>query len=405
MPSYRYKAVDAKGHLVRGHIVAFNEGEVEEQLDQRGLCLIQCSIPRESTIGKWIGDRGVKARAIIEFYYRFSQTLDLGLPVLNALEENSQFLPSIRLRKILGEIKASIEGGRSLYDAMSRFPKVFKPLDLAIVNLGEQSGELPKCLKDVAEFHEWRQGIKSVLKKATIYPAFILLTIVAVIGVWVGYVLPQMVGVIKELGVKLPSVTMTVLQLSNLFRSFWLWFVVGVLVGIGLFVMVLKTEKGGRFFHKHFLNIPFAGKIAQQIALTRLCHHFATMFSAGMLLGGIFETLSRNALGNRYLEDKLRAIHRRIEQGEPISLAFENVDGFPSLLLGALRNGETTGTLDKTLNRLGDYYDTEVKRSVQSLVSAIEPMTIIILGGVFGLIVLSILLPLYDVVGEFGKAY
>jgi type IV pilus assembly protein PilC len=129
------------------------------------------------------------------------------------------------------------------------------------------------------------------------------------------------------------------------------------------------------------------------------------MFSAGMLLGSIFETLSRHALGNRYFEEKLRVVHRRIEQGEPISLAFENVEGFPSLLLGALRNGETTGTLDKTLNRLGDYYDTEVKRSVQALVSAIEPMTIIILGGIFGLIVLSILLPLYDVLGEFGKAY
>jgi type IV pilus assembly protein PilC len=129
------------------------------------------------------------------------------------------------------------------------------------------------------------------------------------------------------------------------------------------------------------------------------------MFRAGMTINAIFEILTDNVLGNRYLEDRLTHVFRVVQRGQSISSAFESAGGFPPLLLGGIKNGETTGTLDDSFSRLGDYYDGEVKRSVQAMINAIEPLTIIILGGVFGLIVLSIMLPLYDVVGNLGKAY
>jgi type IV pilus assembly protein PilC len=129
------------------------------------------------------------------------------------------------------------------------------------------------------------------------------------------------------------------------------------------------------------------------------------MHEAGMNIKGIFDILQDNALGNRYLEDKLKLAYGLIQQGKPIAESFESAGGFPSLLLGAIKNGEKTGTLSSSFNRLGDYYDREVKRSVQVMVNSFEPLTIVILGGVFGLIILSIMLPLYDVIGQIAKAY
>jgi type IV pilus assembly protein PilC len=151
--------------------------------------------------------------------------------------------------------------------------------------------------------------------------------------------------------------------------------------------------------------MPLVGKVTQNIALARLGHYFATMYNAGMTINIIFETLTDGVLGNRYLESRMIAAYQEIQQGVTIASSFKKAGGFPLLLLSGIKNGETTGTLDESFKRLGEYYDGEVKRSVQLMLSNIEPITIFILGGVFGLIILSILLPLYDVMGELGKAY
>jgi type IV pilus assembly protein PilC len=136
-----------------------------------------------------------------------------------------------------------------------------------------------------------------------------------------------------------------------------------------------------------------------------MSHNFATMYSSGMNIHDIFDVLTDNVLGNRYLEECLADAFNEIQGGQSISAAFEATGSFPPFLLGAIRNGELTGTIDDAFNRLGDYYDVEVKRTVEAMINAIEPMTIILLGGVFGLIALSIMLPLYDVVGQVGQAY
>jgi type IV pilus assembly protein PilC len=205
--------------------------------------------------------------------------------------------------------------------------------------------------------------------------------------------------------VNIPAVTTAVLRLSQFVKGNWLWLVVLAAAPVGGLWVALKSRRGALQVHRWILKIPLIGTIVQNVAMARLCHNFATMLAAGISIQAIFETLSSYALGNRYLEDRLREAFRAIERGETITSAFDAAGGFPSLLLGAIRNGEETGTLDETFQRLGDYFDGEVKRTVQSLVSAIEPLTLVALGGVFGLIVLSVLLPLYDVMGSMGNTY
>jgi type II secretory pathway component PulF len=404
MPNYRYKAVDSTGRVVKGTTIALDEAQVEKNLIGAGLDLIHCTALRQNA-GTRILQRGIKPRTLVEFYHRFSQTLEVGLPVLSALDENARYLPSPTMRKISGEMKAAIEGGRTLYEAMQRYPRYFQKLDLALIRIGEQTGGMAKSLKNLAAFLEWKEDIRSTIRKAAIYPTFVVLAIVCVIAVWIGYVLPQMVSVLSEMEVTIPAVTAIVLRISQFVKAQWIWLCVAAVVPVGILLGGLKTRRGALLIHEWVLKIPLVGTIVQNVAMARLCHNFATMLASGISIQYIFETLSTNALGNRYLEDRLRRAFRAIEGGDSIAGGFETAGGFPSLLLGAIRNGEETGTLDDTFQRLGDYFDGEVKRTVQSMVSAIEPLTLVALGGVFGLIVLSVLLPLYDVMAGLGNAY
>nr|HID58190.1 type II secretion system F family protein [Desulfobacterales bacterium] len=406
MPKYRYQAIDDSGKLFRGTVIAFNEADLEARLTQQGLTLIKSKQVKQGRWALQLARRRVKPRLLSEFYRRFSQTLDMGLPILTGLEENAKAIPSKPLREIIQEIKVALEGGNTLYEAMRRFPQVFHKLDLGIIRMGEESGVLPQSMKDLADFLEWKENIRSTIKRATIYPSFVMVTITAVIGVWVGYVLPQMAGVLTEMGITLPGTTKYVLRTSLFIKRNWPWIIGGVFtVMISLYILQ-KTQKGGILFHKYLLKVPITGGIAMNMALARLSHNFATMYRAGMPLNDIFEILTDNVLGNRYLELQLAKAFEQVQRGQSLAQGFENAGGFPPLLLGAVKHGELTGVLDDSFKHLGDYYDSEVRRTVQMLIEAMEPLTLFVLGGVFGLIVLSILLPLYDVIGgQLGKAY
>jgi type II secretory pathway component PulF len=401
MPKFRYRAIDDGGRLVKGSAIAASDKELEANLAGKQLTLVSSHVQTDGLLGKSILGERIGKRDIIEFYHRLYQTLELGLPMLSALEENAVQLPSKAMRRIVDEMRITIENGNTFTEAMSRFPKVFGRLEMAIIRMGEQTGVLPKCLRDLSDFLEWKEDIRSTVKRAAIYPSFVIIVIVAVIGVWVGYVLPQLAGLLSQMGVKLPAMTRFVLLLSDFCKEWWAVMALAALLsGIAAY-WFQRTDKGGVLCHRQVLNLPVIGGVISNIAMARLSHNFSTMYQAGMSINGIFEILSENVLGNRHLEKLLKNAFNAIQQGDSISDGFEKAGGFPPLLLGAVRNGESTGTLDVSFERLGIYYDREAKRTVQTMIATIEPMSIILLGGIFGFIVLSILLPLYDVIGRF----
>lgn len=401
MPKFKYQAIDNTGRLVKANRIAGSERELEAKLAEKGLTLVTSRVhTKRSSGGGLFGDRIVK-RDVIEFYLRLHQTLDLGLPMLAALEENAVQLPSKGMRRVVDDVRNAIANGNTFTDAMSRFPKVFDRLDVSVIRMGEETGVLPRCLKDLAAFLEWKEEMRATIKRAAIYPSFILVVIVAVIGVWVGYVLPQLADLLLQMGVALPGVTRAILGLSRFVGEWWATLLAGLLLTAAGVFLIQRTDRGGVLVHRRILDLPIIGRVLANIALARLSHHFATMYQAGLSINGIFDILAQNALGNRYLEKLLRKAFDAVQRGDSIADGFEKAGGFPPLLLGAIRNGETTGTLDVSFQRLGNYYDREAKRTVQSMIAAIEPMSIMTLGGIFGLIVLSILLPLYDVIGNF----
>jgi type II secretory pathway component PulF len=405
MPSYLYKAINENGDLFKGQLTAFDEFDLEKRLQEKGLAFISCKVNKDASVSNLFGGNSVKPRMVIEFYYRLAQTMNMGLPMLTSLEDDSMLMPSKAMRKIVQETRVAVESGKSLHESMSRFHKVFGKLDMNIIRMGEETGKLPKCLNDLALFLEWKEETKSTIKRATIYPVFILIVILGVIGVWVGYVLPQISAMLSGMGIALPEITKIILIISLFLQNFWAYLLGGFVLVIFAMFLYHRTPHGSINIHHYLLKIPILGDILANAAYARLCHHFATMHETGMNVKSIFDILQDNALGNRYLEDKLRLAYGLIQQGQPIADSFRSCGGFPPILLGAVKNGELTGTLDSSFNRLGDYFDREVKRAVHVMTNTFEPMAIMVLGGVFGLIVLSILLPLYDVIGQIGKAY
>jgi len=406
MPRFRYTAIDREGKVVKGEVVVLDEKQVEQRLALQHLTLIRTSAVNQgkSLFSPQPGGK-IKPRLLIEFYYRLGQALQLGMPLIAALDENARLLPSKALAYVIDELRVSIEAGNTIYDAMKRFPKVFSRLDLATIRMGEQSGNLPRSIQDLTDFLEWKENFRAIIKRATVYPSFILVTITAVLGVWVGYVLPQMAKLLQDMGLELPAITQFILSTSFFLQDNWSVMLAAMVIMVAALVLYRKTPAGSLATDRLLLRIPVIGEIVLQLGLARLCRSFAIMFASGLSITAIFDILTDSIVGNRFLEEKVKDARHFIEAGRTIADGFQETGSFPPFFIGAVRNGENSGTVDRALQRLSQYYDTEVKRTVQLFLDALEPATFILLGGVFGLIILSIMLPLYDLINQLGQSY
>lgn len=399
MENYRYVAIDDNGQVVRGMIVSHNEKVLDDYLRRIGLTLIHCKAVQDSFLTRVNASGRVKPRLLGLFYSRLSEALAIDLPIISVLEENAMALSSPALRRVILEIKMHMEEGQGMAESMQKFPRVFSDLEVSLIAMGEETGTLPQALKELAEYIEWRENLKSTVKTASIYPTFVLAALTAVIAVWIGYILPQMAQLIVDMGGHVPWMTRALLVISNGLQKYW---ILGLawLCGVSIaFVLFKRSPRGGLLFDQWLLSVPRIGQVAENIALTRLTKNFSVMMKGGMPINRIFEILARGVLGNRYLEQRLNVVQGHLQRGLRLSECFDRSGGFPLILIGEVRNGENTGTLERSFERIASFFDQEAKRSVQGMISAFGPLVVLVLGVVFGVVILSVLLPLYDVIG------
>lgn len=405
MPEYKYQAITQRGRAIKGQITANDELELETILSEKALTLVSFKEKSAGLPFLKARSKNVPLRALGEFYHRLAQSLHMGIPVVVALKETSEVLPSPYLAEVSLKLKDSIESGRGLSEAMAQYGHIFQELDLGLLRLGEQTGKLPGALENLAAYIEWKEDLRSTIKRAVIYPSFIMLSIVAIVAVWVGYVLPQMAGLLKEMGVELPQLTLLLLDTSEFLQNYWLELIVGIIATVLGIYLALKHPIIKFYFHRYLLKVPVIGKTIMGLGLARLSRNFATAYRSGMGILNILDMLTQNVVGNLYLETALIGVRQDVEMGRTLTESFQFAEAFPPMLIGAVKSGESTAGLDTSFERLGNYYDTEVKRNVQALIAALEPITLMVLGGIFGMIILSILLPLYDVMGAAQGGY
>jgi len=292
-------------------------------------------------------------------------------------------------------------GGSSLSDALSRHPAIFSDLYVSMVKAGEASGSLVQVLQHLTDFLEWQDGLSSEIKRATIYPATVLISVVALIGVLVGFVFPRILPVILNLKVPLPFITRAVMAVSNFIRYGWYWI---LLAAASFFVLVrfLRASKDGRWVLDAIkLRLPVIGGLVEQVCLSRFAHHLGILLRTGVDISQSL-SIAERVVGNAVIAQAVVEAREKVIQGGSLWRSLQETGVFPPLVIRMIFVGETTGTIDSTLERVTQFYDREVPATVKKLFAFLEPLIIIFLAVIVLVVALSVFIPLYSALGKIG---
>jgi type IV pilus assembly protein PilC len=398
MPLMQYKAMDERGRISSGRLEAANAADLELRLERMGLDLVNFAEAKIRTSAS-SGAR-VPRRELIGFCFQLEQLLSSGVPVLDALVDLRDSVEDRNLREVIAGMIESIEGGKTLSGAMDEFPQIFDGVFVNLVRAGEFSGQMGAVLQKITETLKWQDEQAAQAKKLLMYPTFVGLVVVLVLAFLMTYLVPQLVGFIKNMGQELPWHTQALIGVSNFFVGYW-WAIVISPVLIGMTVMMLyKVSPEFQYAVDDFkLRVWVIGPILKKIILARFANYFALMYASGITVLECVR-ISEGLVGNKAIEEATRRAGRQIADGAGISAGFESTGLFPPLVLRMLRVGENTGALDAALLNISYFYNRDVDESMQRLQAMIGPVMTVVLGGVLGWVILSVLGPIYDLISQ-----
>ncbi len=398
MALYAYKAIDGTGKNVLGRAEASNLFDLEQRLARMGLDLI--SGAPSSQKSRLVGGTKIKRQELINFCFHLEQLSSAGVPVTEGLIDLRESLDVPRFRQVVGGLVEAIEGGRTLSQALGEYPEVFSRVFVSLIRSGEQTGRLPEVLKGLSDSLKWEDELAAQTKKLLMYPAFVGGTVMLVVFFLMIYLVPQMTGFIRNMGQEMPLQTVLLIAVSDLCVKYW-WAM--ILVPIAAWFGVKAAARSNPAFAyalDHYkLTVPLIGPILRKIILSRFASSFAMMYSAGITVLDAIRS-AEEIVGNRPLENALRTVGQQIAEGKNMTLAFQDANLFPPLVLRMLRIGESTGGLDTALLNVSYFYNREVRESVARLQAMIEPALTLILGAVLGWVMLSVLGPIYDTISK-----
>jgi type IV pilus assembly protein PilC len=398
MPLYTYKAIDTHGKNVIGRVEAVNLFDLEQRLSRMELDLVS-GAPTSQT-ARLIGGGKVARQDLINFCFHLEQLSSAGVPVLEGLVDLRESIENPRFREVVAGMVESIEGGRSLSQALAEFPEVFSKVFVSLVRSGEQTGKLADVLKSLTESLKWEDELASQTKKLMMYPAFVGGAVMIVTLFLMIYLVPQMTGFIRNMGQEVPLQTKILILVSSFFVNYWWTLFIGPLVLWGVFQYLIKTNPAFQFaFDGWKLRVPMLGPILRKIILSRFAASFAMMYSSGITVLEAIRSCEE-IVGNKPLEAGLRTAGQQIAEGKNMTVAFQDLGIFPPLVIRMLRIGENTGALDTALLNVSYFYNREVRESIGKLQAMIEPAMTLILGAILGWVMLSVLGPVYDSISK-----
>ena len=394
MAAYYYKAVDQLGRPAFGQLDAQNEVDLEIRLARMGLDLITFRPAKKSA--SLMNSSRVSHQDLVMFCFQMEQLSSAGVPLLDCLHDMREYNPNPYFQKILGAISAEVEGGKMLSQALAEHPKVFNEVFVSLIEAGEKTGQLPVVFNNLFETIRWQDELVTQTKKLLTYPAFVGVVVFAAVAFLMTYLVPQMVGFLKNMGQELPLNTKILIAVSNAMVSYW-WVFLGVpaLLFFGLFYAISTNPVARYRFDRVKLNMPITGPILHKIIMARFARYFALMYQTGIpILDAI--KISEKIVSNRVVADALGRVQTQINAGDAMSESFRNAGIFPPLVVRMIKVGENTGALDKALLNVSYFYDRDVKDSLEKMLKMIEPALTVILGLILGFIMMSVLGPVYD---------
>ena len=398
MPLYTYKAIDATGKAVIGRVDAGNVFDLEQRLARMGLDLVTGAPTAQKN--RLIGGSRIPRQDLINFCFHLEQLASAGVPIVEGLIDLRESTENLRFREVVGGLVETIEGGKSLSQALADYPEVFSKVMTSLVRSGEQTGKLSEVLKSLAETLKWEDELAEQTKKIMMYPAFVGSIVLLVTFFLMIYLVPQMTGFIRNVGQEIPLQTRLLIHVSDFLVGYW-WLVISapIVLWVGIKSAAKTNPSLAYAIDDLKLRVPLIGPILRKIILSRFASSFAMMYSSGITVLDAIRS-SEEIVGNRPLENALRSAGQQIADGKGLTMAFTDVGLFPPLVIRMLRIGENTGALDRALLNVSYFYNREVRESIGKVQALIEPVMTIILGLILGWVMLSVLGPIYDSISK-----
>lgn len=394
MASYGYEAIDKDGKPKKGSIDADSMDGARAELKKQGLFVVKMT--EQSMLTKDIEiDIGGKptARDLSVFCRQFVSMTKAGVTIVEAMKMLCEQTENKRLRKALEEVRANMEKGESLASSLSKFPKIFPSIMVNMVAAGEASGSLEKSLDRVATQLERSSKTQALVKKALIYPIVLLAVALVVVVVMLVVVIPSYSDMFEQMDTELPGITLAVLAASELIQKYW-YIIVVIIAGV---VAVIKyfgtTNLGKHIYGKLALMIPSVKNLIVKSAASSMARTMSTLMGAGVPMVEAVEIVSKT-MTNIWFEEALLEARDQIMLGVPFSKPLETSGLFPPMVYHMVKIGEESGAIEDMLDKLADYYEEEVELAVQSLMAAMEPMIIIVLAAIVGVLIAAVMSPM-----------
>ncbi|MCS7165455.1 MAG: type II secretion system F family protein [Candidatus Calescibacterium sp.] len=402
MPTYIYRVKTADGKEKQGEIVAKNEIDARTQLIKQRFQIISLQPKTEATTLAKIKVAfrpKVSQQALTVFSRQFATMINAGLSLVRALDILAEQTEDKILKQAIMDIKKEVEGGKALSAALAKHRNVFSDLYISMVKAGEIGGMLDEVLERLANFMEKDFQLKKKVQSAMTYPAIILFLAIGIVIFLVTYILPTFVNLFKEMEVQLPFITQILITVVEGLRRIEVVVTLLVLLIVGIIGLnfYYQTSAGKRTIDLILLNIPIFGILNKKVAISRFSRTLGTLLSSGVSLLASLEIVSQVA-GNAVISNAIDGVRSKLREGENLSGPLSETGIFPPMVTQMIAVGEETGNLDTMLNKIADFYDTEVEYTLSSLTSLLEPIMIVGMGGIVGFIVLAVFLPLYQLI-------
>lgn len=427
MPKYSYKTMTSAGKTKTGTLTAENKALAERRLKSKGHRVLKLKVLVENSsaamdkelgeteiIGSYIvkdangdiqislgGDKpGIKD--LIIFTKQLATMLDSAVPLIQSLGILAKQQQSRTFRRQVMQIRSVVEGGATLSEAMENHPETFDKLYVAMVRAGEASGSLDSILLKLVSYIERRQKTASQIKSAMTYPTLVLGIAVSIITGLLVFVVPTFASQFESAGQELPALTQWVINLSNALIDNWYFFAGGMVFGFMFLKMYIKTESGGRIFDSLIIRMPVIGIVVKKIAVSRFCSTMSSMLSAGVNLLEALNICATSA-GNKEVEEFVLNVRSELSKGSNLTDPIKKGGLFPEMVVSMVSVGEMSGSLDTMLEKVTVFYEEEVDNAIANMLSLIEPIMIVFIGGIIAILVGAMYLPIFDLAGTAGN--
>jgi len=403
--TFAFRAMDVAGASSAGEVEAESKAQVTEQLRQRGLIVLDVSEKKEpfKLEQLWQTWKGIDMRELSVFSRQFATLVASGMPMLRTLHTLEEQTQDERIKAAIGGLRADVEAGSTLEQAMERHPEVFDRLYRAMVRSGEESGRLEDALDRIAYQVEKSDSLRRQVKSAMMYPLLIFGFAAVVLVAVVAFVIPVFVGIFEQIGEEnpseesgLPLPTQICVTASEAITGYWFILIPGLIAAFVGFFRWKRTKKGKEIWDRFVLRLPAQiGDVIQKVALARWSRTFSGAVSAGVpMLQAI--KLTGETAGNIVLEQAMEDVYASVKRGGSLAGPIEQNPIFPAMVGHMVAVGEETGQLEHMLSKIADFYEAEVDAKVKALTSLIEPIMIVFVGGVVGFIVIAMYLPIFS---------